>query len=162
LDRPFLEVLPEREVAEHLEEREVERVEADLVDVGRAEALLAGRRRRRRRRLAAEEIRHLRLHPRAREKRRAVVRTRDPRSRRLSQMSLRLEERQEPLADLGARAHRRILGAATTARTHVRACRTVSASARRDRAARARSALPRAAPRLHATRGSDPARRWSR
>ena len=66
LDRALLEVLAEREVAEHLEEREVERVEADLVDVRRAEDLLARRRQRRGRRLAAEEERHLRLHARAR------------------------------------------------------------------------------------------------
>ena len=46
-DRALLEVLAEREVAEHLEEREVERVEPDLVDVGRAEDLLARRRERR-------------------------------------------------------------------------------------------------------------------
>ena len=35
LDRAFLEVLPEREVAEHLEERQVVAVEPDLVDVRR-------------------------------------------------------------------------------------------------------------------------------
>jgi hypothetical protein len=45
-DRALLEVLAEREVAEHLEEREVEGVEPDLVDVGGAEALLARRRER--------------------------------------------------------------------------------------------------------------------
>ena len=39
-DRALLEVLAEREVAEHLEERQVVRVEPDLVDVGRAEDLL--------------------------------------------------------------------------------------------------------------------------
>ena len=105
LDRALLEVLAEREVAEHLEEREVERVEADLVDVGRAEDLLARRRERRRRRLAAEEERHLRLHPRARVERRAVVGARDERVRRAAQMSLLLEERLEPLAQLGRRPH---------------------------------------------------------
>ena len=66
LDRALLEVLPEREVAEHLEEGQVVGVEPDLVDVGRPEDLLGGRRQRRRRRLAAEEERHLRLHSRAR------------------------------------------------------------------------------------------------
>ena len=40
LDRALLEVLPEREVAEHLEERQVVSVEPDLVDVGGAEGLL--------------------------------------------------------------------------------------------------------------------------
>ncbi len=49
LDRAFLEVLPEREVAEHLEEREVEAVEADLVDVRGSEDLLRRCQERRRR-----------------------------------------------------------------------------------------------------------------
>ena len=39
-DRALLEVLPEREVAEHLEERQVVAVEPDLVDVDGPEALL--------------------------------------------------------------------------------------------------------------------------
>ena len=43
LDRALLEVVADREVAEHLEEREVPRRVADVLDVGRAEALLAGR-----------------------------------------------------------------------------------------------------------------------
>ena len=38
LDRAFLEVLPEREVPEHLEERQVMPVEPDLVDVDGPEA----------------------------------------------------------------------------------------------------------------------------
>ena len=42
LDGALLEVVADREVAEHLEEGEVALGEADLVDVGRAEALLAG------------------------------------------------------------------------------------------------------------------------
>ena len=61
---------------------------------------------RRGRRLAAEEVRHLRLHAGAGQQRRAVVRARDQRRRRLPQMALRLEEREEALADLGGRAHR--------------------------------------------------------
>ena len=79
LDRAFLEVLAEREVAEHLEERQVVPVEADLVDVLRPEALLRGGRERRRRRLEAEEERHLRLHAGARQQRRMIVRSRDQR-----------------------------------------------------------------------------------
>ena len=43
LDRPRLEVLAEREVAEHLEEGEVMPVLADLVDIGRAEPSRTGR-----------------------------------------------------------------------------------------------------------------------
>ena len=62
VDRPILEVLAERKVAEHLEEREMEGVETDLVDVGGAEDLLGRGQQRRRRRLAAEEVRHQRLH----------------------------------------------------------------------------------------------------
>ena len=62
-DRALLEVLPEREVAEHLEEGQVVRVEADLVDVRRCgstfcESVVSGAGRL----LAAEEERHLRLH----------------------------------------------------------------------------------------------------
>ena len=41
LDRLLLEVVAEREVAQHLEEGEVAGGRADLVDVRRAEALLA-------------------------------------------------------------------------------------------------------------------------
>ena len=41
-DRLLLEVVPEAEVAEHLEEREVPGGAADLVDVGGAKAPLAG------------------------------------------------------------------------------------------------------------------------
>ena len=74
LDRAVLEVLAEREVAEHLEEGQVVAVEPDLVDVRRAEDLLHRRQQRRRRLLAAEEERHQRLHPRRDEQRRAVVR----------------------------------------------------------------------------------------
>ncbi len=64
LDRTLLEVLPEREVPEHLEEGEVIRVEADLLDVRCPKDLLHRRRERRRRRLETEEVRHLRLHAR--------------------------------------------------------------------------------------------------
>src|ERR671925_595601 len=52
---PVLEVLADREVAHHFEEGEVVAVEADLVDVGRAEGLLVRREQRGRRRLLAEE-----------------------------------------------------------------------------------------------------------
>src|SRR5207247_607351 len=43
LDRALLEVIAEREVAEHLEERQVPRRHPDLLDVGRPEDLLARR-----------------------------------------------------------------------------------------------------------------------
>ncbi len=98
LDRARLEVLPEREVAEHLEERQVVGVEPDLVDVGRPEHLLHRGRQRRRGRLETEEIGHLRLHPCAREQRRAIVGARHERRRGAAQMTLLLEEREESLS----------------------------------------------------------------
>src|SRR5205823_517199 len=109
LDRPLLEVLPEREVAEHLEEGQVLAVAADLVDVGRTEALLRRRRQRRRWRLASEEEGHLRLHAGGGEQRGVVVRARDQRRRRPAEMSFRLEEGEVTLAELGGRAHPEIL-----------------------------------------------------
>ena len=106
LDRAVLEVLAEREVAEHLEEGQVVAVEADLVDVGCAEDLLHRRQERRRRLLAAEEERHQRLHPGRGEQRRAVVRSRDQRPRGPEGVAFRLEEGAVALAELGGRAHR--------------------------------------------------------
>src|SRR5206468_159030 len=80
LDRLLLEVVAEREVAEHLEEGEVARGRADLLDVRRAEALLTrGEARPRRRLLAAEEGLE-RLHPGGREQHGAVLRRRHERS----------------------------------------------------------------------------------
>jgi hypothetical protein len=112
LDRAFLEVLAEREVAEHLEEGQVVRVQPDLVDVDRPEDLLRRRRRRRRRRLAPEEERHLRLHAGRREEGRAIAGARDERRRRAAQVPLRLEEVEESFAHLGRRPHPAIVGAA--------------------------------------------------
>src|SRR5581483_3694336 len=114
-DRTLLEVLPEREVAQHLEEREVIGVEPHLVDVGRAKALLRRRRQRRRRLLAAEEERHLRLHARGGEERRAVVGARHERGRGAAQVAVLLEVGEKTLANFGARAHRAILGWASSA-----------------------------------------------
>ena len=111
LDRSFLEVLPEREVAEHLEEREVRPVEADLVDVRRPKALLHGHGQRRRRILPAEEVRHLGLHTGGREECGMVICARDQRRRRHPQVALALEERLEALAKLGRRSHHEILEA---------------------------------------------------
>ena len=107
VDRAFLEVLAEREVAKHLEEGQVVCVEPDLVDVGRAEDLLDGGEQQRRRRLAAEEVRHQRLHARAVEQRRAIPVRRDERPGRMPFVALRLEEREEAFSQLGARAHGR-------------------------------------------------------
>ena len=112
LDRALLEVLAEREVAEHLEERQMRAVEADLVDVRRTEALLHGREQWRGRGVAAEEVRHERLHPGRRQQRRAVVRPRDERSRGPKRMVLGLEKGTEPRAQLIRRAHPEIVGPA--------------------------------------------------
>src|SRR5207237_10070630 len=69
----LLEVVAEREVAEHLEEREVPGGEADLLDVRRAEALLARREPVVRRRLAALEVGLQRMHARRGEKHGRVI-----------------------------------------------------------------------------------------
>jgi hypothetical protein len=100
LNRALLEVLTEREVAEHLEERQMRSVEPDLVDVIRAEALLHGRQQECRRLLAAEEERHQRLHSRRREQRAAIVGSRSQRGGRAKCVALRLEEGAKPRAQL--------------------------------------------------------------
>src|ERR671922_2718528 len=105
LDRAVLEVLAEREVAEHLEEGQVKGVEPDLVDVDDAEDLLHGREQGRRRLLAAEEEGHERLHSCRDQERRAVVRARHEGSRRAERVALRLEEGAEARAELGGRSH---------------------------------------------------------
>ena len=110
LDRAFLEVVAEREVAEHLEEGQVVGVEADLVDVGRAENLLRGRGQR-----GAGGGSRPRKYgicgcmPAVVEQRRAVVRARDERRRGATQMALLLEEGEKALADLIGGAHERPL-----------------------------------------------------
>ena len=105
-DGAFLEVVAEREVAEHLEEGEMARRGADLVDVGGAEALLHRRQRRVGRLHLAEEERLQRLHARGGEQHRRVVVGRNERPRRIAEMALRLEERPEPFTDIGSGAHR--------------------------------------------------------
>ena len=101
VDRAFLEVLAEREVAEHLEEGQVRAVEPDFVDVGRAEALLHRGEQRRRRRLAPEEVGHERLHSCSRQERRAVVCAGDERRRRPEDVPLGLVKGAETRAQLG-------------------------------------------------------------
>ena len=73
LDGLLLEVVADREVAEHLEERQVARRVADVLDVGRAKALLDGRQPRMGRRLLAAEVRDERMHPRRRQQHRRVA-----------------------------------------------------------------------------------------
>jgi hypothetical protein len=100
-----LEVVAEREVAEHLEERVVARGPPHAFQVARPEALL-----RRGRPLegegAAPQEHVLELvHPRAREEERGVVR-RDERVARVDGVPLLLEEVEVPFADfVDARAH---------------------------------------------------------
>ena len=67
LDGALLEVLADREVAEHLEEGEVPGGVADILDVGRAKALLAAREQVRRGLLDTQEIALQRVHPGRRE-----------------------------------------------------------------------------------------------
>ncbi len=69
----FLEVVPEREVPQHLEERGVPGGLADFLDVRRPDALLRARRARIGRRQLAEEIRLERHHSRIDQKQRGIV-----------------------------------------------------------------------------------------
>ena len=97
----LLEVVAHREVAEHLEEGEVPVGHADVLDVGGAEALLAGGQPLGRRRLLAAEVGLERLHARRGEQHGGVVGAGNERGRRHAQVPALLEERQEPLPDLG-------------------------------------------------------------
>jgi hypothetical protein len=92
-DGLLLEVVAEREVAQHLEEGEVAGRRADDVDVGGAEALLDGRGPRPRRLLLAEHVGLELHHARRGEQQRRVVG--DEARRRLRGMALRLEEAEE-------------------------------------------------------------------
>ena len=100
-DRLRLEVVAEREVAEHLEEREVPRRLADVLDVGRAEAALAGRDARRGRRLDAEVVRLVLLHAGGREED-AGVAGRDQAGRLAGEVTPLDEELSEQVADVGS------------------------------------------------------------
>ena len=79
---------------------------ADLLDVRRSEDLLDGRDALRRRLLAAEEVRHERLHARAREEHARVV-PQDERRAGQADMTLLLEELEEPEAHALRRAQSR-------------------------------------------------------
>ena len=105
VDRAVLEVLPHREVAQHLEERQVPRGEAHLVDVRGAEALLHGREQARRRLFLTEEVRLQRLHARRGQQHGRVVRCGHERGRGQTEVALRLEVGEEALPQLGGRAH---------------------------------------------------------
>ena len=134
-DRALLEVLPEREVAEHLEERQVVAVEPDLVDVhacGSTSAMVvssgAGGGSRPRKYGIIGCI------PADSEQRRAVIGTRDERRRRHALVALRLEEREISLAQLCARPHAsivgRTLGRSAAATSSARSCSRWAAASR--------------------------------
>ncbi len=98
LDRAFLEVVAEREVAAHLEERAVPGGLADVLDVGGPHALLHTHRPVVRRCLLAEEVRLERHHARVDEQQVGVLR--QQRARRHSRVTSRLEVLDEATADL--------------------------------------------------------------
>ena len=89
VDRTFLEVIAEGEVAVHLEERAVTGRLADVVDVVRADALLNRRGTRPRRGLNARDVGDERNHARDREQNRGL--RRDERNGRTNLMTLLLE-----------------------------------------------------------------------
>ena len=92
-DRLLLEVVVQRPVAEHLEERQVRRV-ADLVNVARSDALLhIGETRPRRMLHRAHQVRHQRMHTRSRKEDGRIV-LRNDRGAGDDLMPLRLKELQ--------------------------------------------------------------------
>ena len=93
LDGRLLEVVADREVAEHLEERQVPGGVADVLDVGRAKALLHRRQARVGRLLLAAEVRHERVHARRRQQDRGVRRRRHERRRGQPQVVARARSR---------------------------------------------------------------------
>src|SRR5690606_7670746 len=97
-DGPFLEVVPEREVAAHLEERAVPGGLADLLDVLGAHALLHRGRARVGGRLLPGEVGDERHHAGDGEQQRRVGR--DQRGARYHGVAVRLEVREEPSLDL--------------------------------------------------------------
>jgi hypothetical protein len=101
-----LEVVADREVPEHLEERQVPERRADDLDVNGAEGLLTGGQPPARRLLLAAEVRLEGLHARSGEQHRGVIGAGNERRRGHAEMAVLLEERQEPLPDFGS-LHRR-------------------------------------------------------
>ena len=97
-DRFLLPVVADPEVAEHLEEGVVIRIESHDVEVGGAEAFLDGDDPLRRRLLLPEEVRDDRLHARTGEQHARVV-PQDERRAGHAVMPLLLEELDEALAD---------------------------------------------------------------
>jgi hypothetical protein len=100
LDRLGLEVVAEREVAEHLKEGEVARGVTDVVDVDRAKDLLAARQTRRGRCLLPKEVGLQRVHACDRQECRGVMRGGHERGGRHALVPALLEEAQVALTDL--------------------------------------------------------------
>ena len=98
-DRFLFEVIAKGEVAQHLEEGAVARGLADVFDIARADALLAGRHAVARRLLLAGEIRLHRRHARVDQQKRRVV-LRDEGKARQTEMALGFKELQVHLAQL--------------------------------------------------------------
>ncbi len=99
-DRARLEVVAEREVAHHLEERHVALGRPDDVDVDGAEAALHRGEARSRRRRLAQEVRLEGLHAGGREQHRLVERRRYERGRGHGDVAALHEELRERAADL--------------------------------------------------------------
>ena len=114
LDGVLLEVLAEREVAQHLEEGEMAGGLADLVDVDGAEALLHAGGAAGRRGVDAEEVALERLHARGRDQDRGVPVGWDQRAAREQRVAALGEVVEEPASQL-VRSHRGILSAARPA-----------------------------------------------
>ncbi len=108
LDGLGLEVVAEREVAEHLEEGEVARGLADVLDVRRAEGALAGGDARRRRRLHAQEVGLVLLHAGGGEQDAGVARGHET-GRLAGQMPAGDEEVSIQVTDVGS-VHGGVLG----------------------------------------------------
>ena len=108
LDRPLLEVCADREVPQHLEARQMPQRRANLLDVGRAEALLAAGEPRRGRYFTPQEVGLQRLHPGRGEQHRAILGRRQERGRGQSPVPALLEEGQVALADF-VRGHSRMI-----------------------------------------------------
>ncbi|CAB4864756.1 unannotated protein [freshwater metagenome] len=105
LDGALLEVAADREVAEHLEEGEMTRGIADVLDVGGAEALLAAGQQLRGRLFDPEEVPLERVHTRRGEQHRLVEGRRNERCGGPPEVTGVLEKLQKSLADL-VRRHR--------------------------------------------------------
>ena len=109
LDRLGLEVVAEREVAEHLEEGEVPRRLPHVLDVRGAEGALAGGDARGRRRLDAQEVGLVLLHPGGREQHAGVARGHEA-GGLARQVPAGDEEVSEQVTDVGS-VHGGVLGA---------------------------------------------------